>query len=246
MGTTAPENSESGALRLRSPLVQVKNLEDISSTTTTCRCNKYKTKEMCRTDRCHSAREDLLLTMSMCTNKPILDKTISALGVGAEPHRQAPGLCLSICPLCSYSDASGDSISLATVGSATAAATRSPMVRAPLHCFSSISETREFYAGCCRFERMYVPMRLNQFKRSRRVGVEGWKCAWQEARSKRARPALWPLHHQTFDEGCASSSTLSIDHTTSIRIKRHQTPPLPWNAIVLVISTLFCFCNSTL
>jgi hypothetical protein len=89
-------------------------------------------------------------------------------------------------------------------------------------------------------------MKLNQIKRSRRVGVEGWKCAWQEARSKRARPALWPLHHQTFDEGCASHSTLSIDHTTSIRIKQHQTPPLPWNAIFLVISTLFCFCNSAL
>jgi len=124
---------------------------------------------MCRTLRCHSAREDLLLTLSMCTNKPILDKIISALGVGAEPHRQTPGLCLSVCPLCSYSDASGDRISLATVDSATAAATRSPMVRAPLHCFSSISETRRFSADCCRFERMYEPMRLDQIKRSRRV-----------------------------------------------------------------------------
>ena len=187
--------------------------------------------------RCHNAREDLLLTLSMCTNKPILDVTPSALGVGAEPHRLALGLCLSVFRLCSYSDASGDSISLATVGFATAAATRRPMVRDSLHRFLSIGETRRIYADCCRFERKYVPMKLNQIKRSRRVGVEGWKCAWQEARSKRARPALWPLHHQTFDEGCASHSTLSIDHTTSIRIERHQTLPLPWNAIFLVIST---------
>lgn len=238
MGTTAPENSESGAFRLRSPLVQVKNLEDMpSATKTTYRCNKYRTKEMRRMCRCHSARENLLLTLSMCTNKPILDKNISALGVGAEPHRQTPGLCASICPLCSYSKASGDGISLAVVGSATAAATRSPMVRDPSHRFLSISETRRFPADCCRFERKYVPMKINQIKRSRRVGVEGWKCAWQEARSKRARPALWPLHHQTFDQGCASHSTLSIDHTTSIRTERHQTLPLPWNAIFLVIST---------
>ena len=197
--------------------------------------------------RCHSARKDLLLTLLICINKPILDRTVSALGVGAEPHRQKPGLCLSVCPLlCSCSNASGDSISLAFVGFPAAAATRSPMVRDQPHCFLSVGETRGFSADCCRFEGICVPMRSNQIKRSRRVGVEGWKCAWQEARSKRARPALWPLHHQTFDEGCASSSTLSIDHTTSIRIKRHQTPPLPWNAIVLVISTLFCFCNSAL
>lgn len=145
MGTTAPENNESGAFRLRSPLVQVKNLDDISITSIAYRCTKCnETKEMCRTCRCHSAREDLLLTLSMCINKPILDKAISALGVGAEPHRQTPGLCLSLCPLCSYSDASGDTMSLATVGFATAAATRSPMVGGALHCFLSIGETRRF------------------------------------------------------------------------------------------------------
>ena len=225
MGTTAPENSESGAFRLRSPLVQVKNLEDIPTKTTTYRCDKYKTKEMCRTCRCHSARKDLLLTLSMCINKPILDKAISALGVGAEPHRQTPGLCLSVCPLCSYSDASGDTMSLATVGFATAAATRSPMVGGALHCFLSIGETRRFYADCCRFERMFVPMRLNQIKRSRRVGVEGWKSAWQEARSKRARSALWPLHHQTFDECCASpprSATITPHQFESSDIKHRH------------------------
>ena len=152
---------------------------------------------MCRR-RLHSAREDLLLTLLMCINKPILDKPISALGVGAEPHRQAQGLCPSVCPLCSRSNASGDNISLAVVGFAAAAATRSPMIRDSSHCFLSIGETRSFYAECFRLERIYVPMRLNQVKRSRRVGLEGWKSAWQEARSKRARLALWPL--QTFDK----------------------------------------------
>lgn len=230
MGTTAPENSESGAFRLRSPLVQVKNLEDIPTNTTTYRFDKYKTKEMCRTCRCHSARKDLLLTLSMCIDKPILDKAISALRVGAEPHRQTSGLCLSVCPLCSYSDASGDTMSLATVGFATAAATRSPMVGGALHCFLSIGETRRFYADCCRFERMFVPMRLNQIKRSRRVGVEGWKSAWQEARSKRSLCAL-ATSSSDFRRMLRLSSALSNDHTTPIRIKRHQTPPLHWRAV---------------
>lgn len=149
--------------------------------------------------RCHSARKDLLLTLLICINKPILDRTVSALGVGAEPHRQKPGLCLSVCPLlCSCSNASGDSISLAFVGFPAAAATRSPMVRDQPHCFLSVGETRGFSADCCRFEGICVPMRSNQIKRSRRVGLEGWKSAWQEARSKRARLALWPL--QTFDK----------------------------------------------
>ena len=121
------------------------------------------------------------MTLSMCTNKPTLDNIISALGVDAEPHWQTPGLCHSICPLCSCSDASGDSTSLATVGFATAAATRSPMVRDLSHGFLSIFETPRNYADCCCFERMYVPMEIIQIKRSRRVGVEGWKSAWQEA-----------------------------------------------------------------
>ena len=158
---------------------------------------------MCHNDS--NARDDLLLTLFIRTRDPILtiSITISALGVGAEPHRQAPGLCLSACPLCNCSNASGDSISLATVGFAAAAATRSPMVPDPPYYFLSIGETRRVCPDCCRLERAIVPMRLNQIKRSRRAGVEGWKSAWQEARWKRARLALWPLHNRTFEERAA-------------------------------------------
>jgi len=152
--------------------------------------NRMNKGNVSRSLRCHSAREDLLLTLLMCINNPILDKPVSALGGGAEPHRQTPGLCLSVRPLCSYSDASGDSISLAIVGFAAAAATRSPMVPDLQHDFSSIGETRRLYVDCSRLKRMYVPMRSHRVKRSRCVGVEGWKSAWQEARSKRARLAL--------------------------------------------------------
>lgn len=164
--------------------------------------------------RCHSAREDLLLTLLLCINKPILDESISALGVGAEPHRQAPGLCLSVCPLCSCSNASGDSISLATVGFAAAAATPSPMVPGPLYYFLSIGETRRFCPDCCHLERAIVPMRLNQIKRSRRVGVGGWRSAWQEARWKRARPCALATSPSDFRRMLRLCRTLGIDHTT--------------------------------
>jgi hypothetical protein len=161
---------------------------------------------MCR--GCHSARGDLLLTLLMCINKPILDKTISALGVDTEPHRQTPGLCFSVCPLCGYSDASGDSMSLAVVGFGAAAATRSPLVRDPPHYFLSIGETRRSYADCCSVEEMYVPMRLYQIKPcwSRRVQV----CRARSAIETRS-PCALATSIQTFDEGCASPS-----HSASI------------------------------
>jgi hypothetical protein len=51
----------------------------------------------------HSMRENLLLTLLIHVpiKGPILDRTMGALGIGAEPHGKTPGLCpfLSSAPL---------------------------------------------------------------------------------------------------------------------------------------------------